>query len=268
MTILTLTTDFGESDGYVAAVRGVILGLAPSVRLVDVTHAIEPGGVRQGAYILSTILPYFPTDTVHVVVVDPGVGSSRRALAARSPWGVLVGPDNGLLPTALDLVQPASADLRSQVLYIHLNRPQFWRPTISPTFHGRDIFAPVAARLALGEPLTALGDIVHDPVTLDSVAIVTLPDGSLAGEVMHVDRFGNLITTITADTPGVRLVVGQTVVEVGGQTSVLARTYSDVSIGGVVAYIGSSRRLEVAVRQGNAAARLGVGVGTQVRVMG
>ena len=268
MPLITLTTDFGESDAYVAAVRGVILGLAPATTLVDITHAVEPGGVRQAAYILSTVLPYFPLDTVHVAVIDPGVGSARRPLAVRSPWGTLVGPDNGLLLTALDLVQNPPPDWRTQLTCVHLNKPQFWRPTISPTFHGRDIFAPVAAHLALGTAIETLGAIITDPITLDPVALVTLPDGSLAGEVMHVDRFGNLVTTVSADAPGVRLVVGQTVVEVGGRTSLLARTYSDVAIGDVVAYIGSSGRLEIAVRQGNAAARLGVGVGTQVRVMG
>lgn len=259
MPIITLTTDFGEQDGYVAAMRGVILSLAPHVTLVDVSHAVAPGAIRQGAHVLATAAPFFPADAVHVAVVDPGVGSARRPLLLRTPAGLFVGPDNGLLLGAVRLAWGAAARTEAY----HLNRPATWRPTISATFHGRDIFAPVAARLALGASPSALGDPISDPATLPPLDPVPVA-GGWRGEVLHIDRFGNLITTLAVDRLPTPPVVGRAVVEVAGRRVALARTFSDVAVGGLVAYVGSSGRVEVAIRHGDAAAALGVGVGAPI----
>ncbi|MCW5879725.1 MAG: SAM-dependent chlorinase/fluorinase [Anaerolineae bacterium] len=261
MPIITLTTDFGEQDGYVAAMRGVILGLTPHATLVDVSHAVAPGAIRQGAYVLATAAPYFPADTVHVAVVDPGVGSARRPLLLRTPAGLFVGPDNGLLTETARLAWGEAA--RGEAY--HLNRPATWRPLVSATFHGRDIFAPVAARLALGASPSALGDPIPDPVTLPPLD-PTPVQGGWRGEVLHVDRFGNLITTLEVARLPAPLLLGHTVVAVAGRRVALAQTFSDVEVGGLVAYVGSSGRIEIAVRQGDAAATLGVGVGTPITV--
>lgn len=259
MPIITLTTDFGEQDGYVAAMRGVILSLAPDITLVDVSHAITPGAIRQGASVLASAVPFFPPATIHVVVVDPGVGSARRPLLLHTPYGLLVGPDNGLLTETARLAW--GDDL--PVAAYHLNRPDVWRAMVSATFHGRDIFAPVAARLALGASPPSLGDPIADPITLPPL-IPTPLAGGWRGEVLHIDRFGNLITTLEVARLPAPPVVGRAVVEAAGRRIPLARTFSDVEVGALVAYVGSSGRIEVAIRQGDAASALGMGVGAPV----
>lgn len=263
MPIVTLTTDFGEQDGYVAAMRGVMLSLAPHVTLVDVSHAIAPGAIRQGAYVLAMAAPFFSTATIHVAVVDPGVGSARRPLLLRTPYGLFVGPDNGLLVEAARLAWGATVGAEAY----HLNRPETWRATVSATFHGRDIFAPVAARLALGTPPSSLGDPIPDPVTLPRLDPAPVA-GGWRGEVLHIDRFGNLITTLEVARLPTPPVVGRAVVEIAGRRIPLARTFSDVEVGALVAYVGSSGRIEAAIRQGDAASVLGVTVGAPVALRG
>lgn len=258
MAIVTLTTDFGLEDGYVAAMRGVILTLGPSLTVVDVSHAIAPQAIRQAAYVLSTAAPYYPPDTVHVVVVDPGVGSVRRPMALRCELGVFVGPDNGVIPAALEFLGDTGAWQAA-----HLTERRYWRSAdASATFHGRDIFAPVAAHLALGASLSDVGEGLPDPVRLPDVRLTRTEDGDWAGVVIHVDHFGNLITNIGGEvaTPGGARV------EVAGISVPLARTYADVAVGQALAYVGSSGLVEVAVRDGSAAARLGVGVGAAVKL--
>ena len=274
MPIITLTTDFGAEDGYVAAMKGVILTLLPTATLVDVSHAIAPGAVRQAAYVLSTAAPFFPPDTVHVAVVDPGVGSARRAVAVGTTVGTFVGPDNGLLPACLDFIieqtDVSVANPQSPVLslqaYVALTDPSLWRPAPSATFHGRDIFAPVGAYLARGATLERMGVAIEDPVRLPPLATAMEAEGSWRGEVLHVDHFGNLITTLTPASLSVPLRVGEATVAVGGQRIPLKRTFSDVPPGGLVAYIGSSGRVEVAVNGGDAAQALGTGVGAPISV--
>lgn len=256
MSIITLTTDFGLSDGYVAVMKGVILSIAPQATLVDITHHIPPQNVREAAYVLVTALPYFPPDTVHVAVVDPGVGSARRPLAARIDGSYFVGPDNGLLTYVLQTAsQPA--------VCVHLDNPAYWRPQVSPTFHGRDLFAPVAAHLARGVALSALGTPIADPVRFDVQAPQQKPDGSLRGQVLHVDRFGNLLSNI----PGAWL-AGQTwVVRMAGQQIIgPCLTYAAAMPGQLLALVSSEATLEVAVRDGSAAERLGVQAGEPIAV--
>ncbi len=249
--LLTLTTDFGVRDGYVAALKGSILARAPALRLVDVTHEIEPGAIASAAFVLGQAAPHFPEGTVHLAVVDPGVGSGRRALACEIGPHRYVAPDNGLLTPFLD-----------GAFRVHeLTRPQLWNPRVSPVFHGRDVFGPVAAHLAAGGALDDVGPRV------DPASLVRLPEprarreaSEWTGEVVHVDRFGNLITNLVPEAaPG-----SEARVEIGGRSLPVHRIYADVGEGELVALIGSSGRLEIACRAGSAARVLGVSVGSVV----
>jgi S-adenosylmethionine hydrolase len=194
MPILTLLTDFGLQDGYVGIMKGVIWGIAPEVQIADISHAITAQDVLQGALTLRRAAPYFPAGTVHVAVVDPGVGTSRRALAGRLGDQYFVGPDNGLFSLVLE---QAEAQGRA-VEWVHLTRPEYWLTQVSAIFHGRDVFAPAAAYLANGVPLIKLGEPIHDPLRL------ALPQpqrtaGGWSAEVIHIDHFGNLATNLRRD---------------------------------------------------------------------
>lgn len=252
---IALLTDFGLRDHYVAAMKGVILTIAPDATLIDITHDIAPQDVLGGALELEASCGYFPPGTVFVAVVDPGVGSSRRALAAASRGRYFVGPDNGLLWPAVG--PDATAEWRA------LTEERFWRPTVSRTFEGRDRFAPAAAWLAAGTALGELGVLV-DPVRL----LEPQPDvvsGSIAGQVIRVDRFGNLITNVSRTQLG-RL-ASPYVIELNGQSIPgTVGTFADVPTGAPCAFVGSSERLEVAVNGGDASERFGVRRGAPVRV--
>jgi len=258
MRIITLLTDFGLEDGYVAAMKGVIAGIAPDADVVDVTHLIPPQDVASGRFRLLTVTPYFPPGTVHLAVVDPGVGTRRRAVAVRSSSGsLLVGPDNGLLLGALE-ADPA-------VAAVELSEPRFWRtPAPSATFHGRDVFAPVTAHLARGVALELLGPAV----ALDSLVSVELPPwrpvpGGAEGAVQAVDRFGNLISNV----PGTVLsAVGAWTASIAGRTVTGRGTYGDVPPGEALALVGSHGFVEIAVRQGSARNALEASIGMAVAI--
>jgi S-adenosylmethionine hydrolase len=253
MSIITLTTDFGTADGYVGTMKGVILGINPRVRLIDISHHIAPQAVRQAAYVLSTAVPYFPVDTVHLVVVDPGVGSARRSIAVQTPAAFFVGPDNGVFSLVLDDERRTSSSI------VHLTNPRYWRPEVSHTFHGRDIFAPVAAHLSRGVTLAELGVPVDDPVILPVLRPEHHADGSLTGHVLHTDHFGNVITDVPAQ---LLPEPDRLVVEVAGWRIVgLRPTYAATEPGELLALVGSDGLLEIAVREGSAAQELGVKVG-------
>lgn len=251
MTIITLTSDFGLLDPYVGIMKGVILGIAPDVRLVDLTHDIPPQDIAAAAYTLQIAAPYFPVGTVHLVVVDPGVGSARRPLMVTTERAAYVGPDNGLFSFALQ--EPGA---RAWVL----DRPEHWLPEPSRTFHGRDIFAPAAARLAAGVPAGHLGTPVSDPV------IVAPPkperrNAGIAGCVLHIDHFGNLITNV----PGEWLAGDEWTCEVAGVSIPgPSETYGAVERGALILLISSGGLAEVAVREGSAAERLRVERGAPV----
>ncbi|MBC7251872.1 MAG: SAM-dependent chlorinase/fluorinase [Anaerolineae bacterium] len=257
MSIVTLLTDFGWKDGYVGIMKGVILGIAPHVTLVDITHDIAPQDVRDAAYVLYTAVPYFPPDTVHLVVVDPGVGSERRAIAVRTAQGAFVAPDNGVLSYVLVANPPQIA--------VSLTNPRYRLPQVSHTFHGRDIFAPAAAHLAQGVPLTELGEPVQELITFPLPQAQIRPDGSVSGQVIHVDHFGNAITNLRREDipwPDERLLI-----EVGGRVLAgLHKTYAQGQPGEPLALIGSSGHLEIAVPGGNAAQSLNVCIGSEVRL--
>ena len=256
--VVTLTTDFGLMDGYVGTMKGVILGICPDVVLVDISHDVEPQRVQQAAYLLSSAAPYFPQGTVHLVVVDPGVGGARRAVVVETERAAYVAPDNGVLSMLLGDDPKASA--------YHLANPRYRLPRVSNTFHGRDIFAPAAAHLSCGIAAQALGhpiplsELLHLPFPKP----VQLADGAWQGEILHIDRFGNLVTTFREPLPQ-----PLSYVQIKGrQIASLSRTFSDVRPKELVAYVGSSDFLEIGIRDGSAAASLGAHIGDPVFARG
>ncbi len=251
---ISLLTDFGSGSVYVGQMHAVLLRLAPDVPVVDLAHDCPAGHVEAAAYILRRSVPHFPPGTVHVVVVDPGVGTSRAVLAARTDQGLFVGPDNGALAEAV-----AGGEVRRVE-----NRALMARD-ISPTFQGRDIMAPVAARLATGTALVEVGPVarpLHVPPVLE------IEDGGVTGRVLMADHFGNLITNIPFEMlaevggPGgaVRVRIGAAFLDG------LVATFADVAPGRALAYIGSGGHLEIAVNEGSAAEALGLDVDTEIRV--
>lgn len=272
-SIITLLTDFGVSDGYVAAMKGTILNLNPAATLVDVTHEIAPQDVRGAAFVLNTIHRHFPPGTIHVTVVDPGVGTDRDSVVVDTGEALHVTPDNGLLSYLLaDKRAPATqmiapVDLAGTVpveVPLHwrvfrLAERRYWLPNPSRTFHGRDVFAPVAAYLSLGEPPERFGPRAGTLRSFEVPLARRMPDGSVEGTVIHVDRFGNLITSIRAED----LPRGSLCFEIGSyRLEGLCQTYAERS--GLVAVVGSSGQLEIALRNGSAQAVTGLGVGTAV----
>jgi S-adenosylmethionine hydrolase len=255
--VITLTTDFGTRDPYVAEMKAVILRLNPGARLVDVTHDVAAHDVLEGGLAVEALVAVCPPGTVHVAVVDPGVGTDRRGLVVAAVGQYFVGPDNGIFTAVLSRPDRQVFELRD---------PAYRRPTVSATFHGRDVFGPAAAHLTLGVAPALFGPPVADPVRLEPPAARAVK-GGVEGEVLRVDRFGNLITSIEA-TAVERLAEtgGAVTVRVAGRRMPLVRTYGDLGGKGVGALLGSHGRLEVAVREGSAAARLRVGRGTRVRV--
>jgi S-adenosyl-L-methionine hydrolase (adenosine-forming) len=249
VSIVTLLTDFGTSDQYVAEMKGVLLSLVPTAVLVDITHAIQPGDIRSAAYVLGRTWHRFPAGTVHLVVVDPGVGSARAALALGVADHLFVGPDNGVFTPVLGDRQVEAVALRTPA-------------SASPTFHGRDLFAPAAAALAGGTPLASLGESFPGIPQRLAYTAPHHEGKTLIGEVIYIDRFGSLVTNLTAE-----LVTDHATLEVDElNLGPLRRTFSDVTLGALVAYVGSGGAIEIAVRNGSAARRLGIGVGGRVRV--
>jgi len=248
MGIITLLTDFGTVDSYVAEVKAVILSRAPDVTLVDVSHDVPPGDIRAAQYLLSRAWQRFPVGTIHLAIVDPAVGTERRALAAEAGGGGghrFLAPDNGLL-----------SFLPPDARFVALPMPH----DAAPTFHGRDVFAPVVAALASGNRLDQVGESIKQPHRSPLPTARAQGDGVI-GEVLYVDRFGTLVSNIPPEMvePGVRIRVAGT--EVGP----LRRTFGDAARGALVAFTGSGGTVEIAVRDGSAARLLGVGVGAEVR---
>jgi S-adenosyl-L-methionine hydrolase (adenosine-forming) len=260
MTVISLLTDFGLKDGNVGVMKGVILRLAPQAHLVDLGHLVPPQDVREAAILLGRSAPYFPDGSIHLVVVDPGVGTSRRPMAARLGAHAFVGPDNGVVTTFLE-----HAEARGwPTSFVELDRPERWLPDVSPVFHGRDIFSPTAAHLANGVPLAELGHPLRDPVRL----VFPKPEriaGGWRGQVDHIDHFGNIRTNLRrehVDGPG------ELSVRLRGATiEGLVHTFGDRQAGDLIAFYGSTGDLGVAVVNGNAALRLGAAVGDPVEVV-
>ena len=255
--IIALLTDFGTADAYVAAMKGVILGISPEATIVDITHDVTPQGVAQAAFLLHTAYPFFRSDTIYVAVVDPGVGTQRRAILVQTPHGRFLAPDNGILtyvvrdhlqdlPTADRPLATVQVPLPTGWTGVALTSSRYWRHPVSATFHGRDVFAPVAAHLAQGAPMSDLGEevswltILHVPQPVREGAV-------LKGIILHADRFGNLVTNIPGEmVEGERLQVQVGSAIING----LSATYWEGE--GLVALIGSHGNLEIAQVGGSA----------------
>jgi S-adenosylmethionine hydrolase len=256
--IITLTTDFGEGSRYVAAMKGVILSIHPVVRIVDISHSVPAQDVHRGAIVLAEAAPFFPAGTIHVAVVDPGVGTTRRIVYARIGSHQFIAPDNGLLSRL------AAAERPSKI--VSLDEPRFWMPQVSKTFHGRDIMAPVAARLSLGLSPDELGQPQGALVSL------TWPEAEkvanrIAGEVIEVDSFGNLVTNITREMlAGVPMDETVTITCDEHVTQGIFKTYSEQPAMTLIALVGSGDRLELAIVDENASMMLGVTVGAPVTI--
>lgn len=262
-TIITLLTDFGTEDTYVGVMKGVIASLCPDATVIDLTHEVPPQDIATGAFLLDVSVDYFPDGTIHVAVVDPGVGTARKPIALRTAKAFFVGPDNGIFTLVLQRQKLLQA--------VCLENPRYHLPSISATFHGRDIFAPVAAHIAcgvaleeLGTPLTRLQRLPLPRIRVDWLGI--------RATVVHIDRFGNAITNlIRADYEAwrARWDVKEPVVEVVSAKALLpiCRTYADVPRGQPLALFGSSERLEVAVHGGSAAQTMNLRRGDTIRVL-
>lgn len=262
MPIITVLTDFGTEDYFVGTMKGVVLSRNPEVVLVDITHTVPPHDVRTGAFTLGAFYPYFPSGSIHLAVVDPGVGSERRPLLVEAGGHLFVGPDNGIFSMVLD--RDPAACVR------HVTNAEYVLPARSPTFHGRDIFAPVCAALSLGVAPERLGPVVTDPVRFQFTQVETAPDGTMVGAIIHVDHFGNCVTNFASDQireksrgRPVRLQVGEVVIER------FVSHYGEASGGPLEPFLiaGSAGFLEISLWCSSAARKLKVFAGQPVRLI-
>ena len=257
--LISLTTDFGTQDTYVAQMKGVIAGIAPDAKVIDATHHLPPHDLFAGALALDTLVDAFPDGTIHVAVIDPGVGSDRAAVAVKTESFMLIGPDNGLFTLVLERYPPTAI--------VRLTNPDYHRIPVSQTFHGRDIFAPAAAHLANGVDLKSLGESATTLVNLN-IPTPEVTGNSLTARILYIDRFGNLITNLRREDY-------ETWLSQTNKTNINSRikkhklgplrcTFAEVEQGEPLIYFGSSDRLEVAIREGSAATALKVNTGTRL----
>ncbi len=263
MAIITLTTDLGLRDGNVGVMKGIIWGICPEARIADLSHLIAPQNVAEAALLLSRSVPFFPPGSIHIVVVDPGVGTARRALAASIGGWYYVGRDNGAITMLLERAEQEKWPRE----FVHLDKPEYWLPNVSRVFHGRDIFAPVAAHLANGVPLRQMGTPIDDPQRLDLPRPERTSNG-WRGEVIHIDRFGNVVSNIGAGHLGEALKhQGNVIVHLAGaEIKGLVGTFGERANGELITLFGSTGNLIVSVVNGSAADRLGIKVGDSLDV--
>jgi S-adenosyl-L-methionine hydrolase (adenosine-forming) len=261
--VITLTTDFGIKDGNVGVMRGVIWGICPTAQISDLSHMIQAQNIREAAYVVARSVPYFPKDSIHIVVVDPGVGTKRRPMAAKIGDWFYVGPDNG---TITGLLQRAEQEAW-QTEFVELNRNKYWLPNVSFVFHGRDIFSPVAAHLANGVPLNELGTPFTDPVQLELPTPEKTQKG-WRGQVIHIDHFGNISSNIRAEHLGeaIRQKANILVHLNGMEIKGLVNTFGERPVGELIALLGSTGNLGISIVNGNAAAMLGIKLGDEILV--
>lgn len=256
MPIVTLLTDFGSRDAYVSQVKAVILSECPNVTLIDISHEVKKFSIREGAFLLASATPYFPKGTIHLAVVDPGVGGVRRGLVIESRNALYVGPDNGLLSLAAN---------RDGVVNAYCIESRFARPSLTSVFHGRDLFAPVAGKLASGMAPNMVGE------KTSRYAHIDLPQAKAEGdriqcEVIHIDEFGNVITNVTSDALEKFSADVRVVFRGRSRLAKHSRAYTDAGIGELVALVGSHGFLELGINQGNAALKLGARVGDKLKM--
>jgi len=260
MTVITLTTDFGEKDGFTGVLKGVIWGIYPEAQIADITHAITPQNIFEGSMAIFRAAPFFPKGTVHIAVVDPGVGTNRRLLAARLGDHYCVGPDNGIFTPLLE-----DAEKRNLAMeFVHLDKPDYWLPDVSHTFHGRDIFAPVGAHLAKGVSLDFVGTPIFDPVRIGLPKPIRTSEGWEA-HVTVEDIFGNLTSDLRADHLGGHTEVSFIIA--GHEVSGLVESYGWKKPGDLVAVVDSEGYIEIAVVNGSAAKILNARVGDPIRII-
>ncbi len=260
MTVITLLTDFGIRDGYPGVMKGVIWKIAPEVQIADISHTIRPQDIHHGALALQRTAHFFPAGTIHVAVVDPGVGTTRRPIGLRLGEQYFIGPDNGLFTLVIERAEANHEYVRA----VHLDKSQYWLPEISHVFHGRDIFAPCAAHLATGVPLDKLGSIIHDPIRLQIHRVEHLPGNGLRGEIIEIDTFGNLSTNLHQEELAD---MGEVSVRVGKQRiDGMVSTFGDKPNGSLIALYGTSHDLMISVVNGNAARTLNANLGDAIEV--
>jgi S-adenosylmethionine hydrolase len=259
LSIITLLTDFGMQDGYVGIMKGVIWRIAPQVQIADLTHEIAPQDILEGALALARCAPFFPPGTVHVAVVDPGVGTRRRPIAARLGEQIFVGPDNGLVTLLLEKAQDAD----QPVQFVQLDQPAYWLDRVSSSFHGRDIFAPAGAHLANGVPLLKLGAPIDDPLRLIIPRPKQMPQG-WRGQVVHIDHFGNCATNLEeihlAQMHPLRIRIKDQ--EIHG----MVKSFGDRQNGELIAILDSDGRLAIAAVNSSAAHLLQARAGDRVEI--
>ena len=259
MRIVTLSSDFGISDYACGIMAGVVLKIAPDVRVLDISHDIPRHDIMAGSRLLDRCLPYFPEGTIHVMVVDPGVGTHRKPMAARLGSQFFVGPDNGLITLGYERARSQNWPIE----FFHLDHPEFFLPVVSRVFHGRDVFAPAAGHIASGIPLEQIGTRIDEPVLLP-IPLPSAEDFGWVGEVMHIDRFGNLSTNITANHLAG---MGPVQIAIGGEViSGLSKTFGSAPPGELIALMDSSGYLCISVVNGSAAGRLKAKSGARVEV--
>jgi hypothetical protein len=264
MPVITLTTDFGIKDGNVGVMKGVIWAICPTAQISDLSHLIQPQNIREATFLFARSVPYFPNGSIHVVVVDPGVGTRRRPMAAQIGDWFYVGPDNGTITGLLERAEQEGWKTN----FVELNEKKYWLPVISHVFHGRDIFSPVAAHLANGTSLRELGTSFDGPVRIELPKPARTEDG-WQGEVTHVDHFGNISTNIRVEHLGPAMEQKEKVIvrlnehEING----LVNTFGERPVGELIALIGSTGNLGIAVVNGSALQRLGTKVGDSVKVV-
>ncbi len=259
MPVITLTTDFGNKDGFVGTMKGVIWGICPEARIADISHEVAPQNVSEGAITLWRAAPFFPVGTVHIAVVDPGVGTERRALAARIGAQYFVGPDNGLCTPLVEGAQREGLEST----FVALDKPQYWLPQVSRTFHGRDIFAPAGAHLALGVPLEELGSLITDPMLQPLAKPEKMASGYRA-QIAVVDAFGNLTTNLPwPEVAGRKLLISIKGRVIHG----LSTSYGQHQPGELIALVDSENFIEIAVVNGSAAKMLDARAGDPVEVL-
>jgi S-adenosylmethionine hydrolase len=257
MSIITLLTDFGTQDYFVAAMKGAILSINSNASIVDITHEIPPQDVRAGAFNLLATYRDFPSGTIHIGVVDPGVGSARRGIAVSCAGQFFVGPDNGLFSWICEREESFRA--------VELSNEKFFRHPLSRTFHGRDIFAPVAAALSNGVAVAELGPMIDDLIRLESLAPQTADDGSIEAIIIHIDRFGNCITNLTRE----HFVAGTTLIVSDREVSAFREFFSEGERNGddLFCLVGSAGFVEIAIKNSSAAKILGARRGDRVIVL-
>ena len=261
MTVITLLTDFGLRDGYPGVMKGVIWKIAPEVQIADITHAINPQNIFQGALILAHTAPFFPPGTIHIAVVDPGVGTQRRPIGLQLGEHYFIGPDNGLFTLVLEYAEY----LGTVIQLFHLNQSTYWLPEVSRVFHGRDIFSPVAAHLSRGIPLEKMGMLINDPIRLEIPHPEPIHGAGWRGQVIDIDHYGNLSTNLKGSHLNQ---IRDVFIHIHGKKIAgLVSSYGDRPPGTLIAILDSNDYLAISVVNGNAAQFLHTNIGDKIEVL-